>query len=510
MSNNNKYRLLILIVAYQAESTIEDVLSRIPVELKELLDVEILILDDSSPDETFAVSQKIVLQGNLPYKTKVLYNPVNQGYGGNQKIGYHYAIQEEFDFVALLHGDGQYAPECLMRLVMPLVEGAADAVFGSRMLVKGAARNGGMPLYKFVGNRILTSFQNWILRSDMTEYHSGYRIYSVKALSSIPFHLNTNDFHFDTEIIIQFIFSKLRILEIPIPTYYGDEICRVNGIKYAAQVALAVLQARAQSFGIFFKSKYNCVGLQPVNYQSKFGYKSPHSQAASCIPNGSRVLDLGCAGGYVGQFLRDKKNCFVVGVDLFPLDPKIKLDHFIHHDLNMGLPNINWDDFEYVLLLDVVEHLSEPEVFIKKLYGVLGEYPHVKIIASTGNIAFILNRLMLFFGQFNYGSRGILDMTHKRLFTFATFKRLFTQHGFVLKYSRGIPAPYPLAFGKNFFSSILLNLNEFLIMMARSLFSYQIFFILESLPSLQNLLSRSVEEAAMRKKVKSISSDLVT
>jgi SAM-dependent methyltransferase len=287
-------------------------------------------------------------------------------------------------------------------------------------------------------------------------------------------------------------------LEIPIPTYYGSEICRVNGIKYAGQVMLAVIRGRAQSMGIFFKSNYDCIDLKPNNYRSKFGFTSPHSQAVAFIPNGSRVLDLGCAGGYVGQFLKQKKDCFVAGVDVSPLNPEIKLDEFIEYDLNCGLPNINWKDFDYVLLLDVVEHLSEPEVFIKKLYGVLGEYPRIKIIASTGNIAFILIRLMLLLGQFNYGPRGILDMTHKRLFTFTTFKHLFTQQGFILKYSRGIPAPYPFAFGKNFFSRTLLGLNEASILLARSLFSYQIFFVFESLPSLQNLLSRSVEGASVR------------
>ncbi len=95
----------------------------------------------------------------------MLFNPVNQGYGGNQKIGYHYALERGFDFVALVHGDGQYAPEKLPELVRPLRDGEADAVFGSRMMERGAALRGGMPLYKFVGKQILTTFQNWMLRT---------------------------------------------------------------------------------------------------------------------------------------------------------------------------------------------------------------------------------------------------------------------------------------------------------------------------------------------------------
>jgi glycosyltransferase involved in cell wall biosynthesis len=124
----------------------------------------------------------------------VLYNPVNQGYGGNQKIGYHYAIENGFDFVALLHGDGQYAPEMLGALTEPLRQGEADAVFGSRMLVRGDALKGGMPLYKFLGNRILTSVQNRLLGTKLSEFHSGYRVYRVSAIKALPFDRNSNVF----------------------------------------------------------------------------------------------------------------------------------------------------------------------------------------------------------------------------------------------------------------------------------------------------------------------------
>ena len=176
------------------------------------------------------------------FKITVLRTPENQGYGGNQKLGYRYAIDNGFDFVALLHGDGQYAPERLPDLLAPLIAGEADAVFGSRMIDKRAARAGGMPLYKWLGNQILTSFQNRMLGTRLSEFHSGYRLYSTGALAQIPFEKNTNDFHFDTEIIIQFVLKKLRIVELPIPTYYGDEICHVNGLKYAWDVCLTMLR----------------------------------------------------------------------------------------------------------------------------------------------------------------------------------------------------------------------------------------------------------------------------
>ena len=181
----------------------------------------------------------------------MLFNPKNQGYGGNQKIGYHYAITHGFDFVALVHGDGQYAPEALPELLKPLRQGSAEAVFGSRMLNRGAARQGGMPLYKFLGNKILTGFQNRMLRTNLSEFHSGYRIYSIAALKKVPFDRNTNEFHFDTEIIIQLIKAGLRIRQLPIPTYYGDEIRHVNGLKYAWDVAKATSKSQAHELNIF-------------------------------------------------------------------------------------------------------------------------------------------------------------------------------------------------------------------------------------------------------------------
>lgn len=254
----SKPKLLIFIVAYQAEFTISKVLSRIPANLKDVYDPEVLIIDDASSDRTFEVSQKFIEGQSFPFKATVLFNPVNQGYGGNQKIGYHYAIQNHFSFVALIHGDGQYAPECLVELLEPLNAGNADAVFGSRMLGDGQALAGGMPLYKYVGNKILTWYENKMLGISLSEFHSGYRLYSIDALRKVPFYLNTNDFHFDTEIIVQFVFARLRIAELPIPTYYGDEICRVNGMKYAMDVVVAVTLARLQTLQLFYTPMFDC------------------------------------------------------------------------------------------------------------------------------------------------------------------------------------------------------------------------------------------------------------
>lgn len=501
LENSNvakKPKLLVFIVAYHAATTLANVLSRIPHSLVANYHIEVLVIDDSSKDETFEVGLKIAKEGNLPFEIHVLFNPVNQGYGGNQKIGYHYAIENGFDFVALIHGDGQYAPECLEELLHPLTSNAADAVFGSRMLTRGKALKGGMPLYKYIGNKILTWFENRMLKSQLSEFHSGYRLYSVKALKSVPFDLNTNDFHFDTEIIVQFIFAGLRIAELPIPTYYGDEICRVNGFKYAWDVVKAVVKARAQSMGLFYAPNFDCTPPSNDHYQLKLDYQSPHSEVLRHIAPSSNVLDLGCAGGYVGMLLEEKLGCKVTGIDCYPLGDGITINRFIHHNLNEGIPDINLDQFDYIIMLDVIEHLTSPEIFIQSLRKSLEYSPETTVIASTGNIGFIIPRLMLLLGQFNYGKRGILDMTHTRLFTFQSFRRLFTQNGFKEHHIAGIPGPYPLAVGHNFVGHFLLKANSIAIKISKGLFSYQIFIISKSLPSLAYLLSQSIKQSEIR------------
>ena len=219
-----KKKLLILIVVYNHEKFIEKVLNRIDEKLINKFDVEVLINDDSSTDNTFEIIKSYIDNNNKPFKYTILSNPVNQGYGGNQKIGFQYAIKNNFDYVALVHGDGQYAPEYLEKLVEPLVSENADYVWGSRMINKNGALKGGMPLYKFIGNKILTFYQNFLFSTNFSEFHSGYRVYSVNALKKIPFNLNENDHSFDNEIIAQFLIAKKKIKEIAIPTYYGDEI----------------------------------------------------------------------------------------------------------------------------------------------------------------------------------------------------------------------------------------------------------------------------------------------
>lgn len=224
-------RIGILVVAYNAESTLASVLDRIPDAIAARI-AEVIVLDDASADATHAVGLAYARPA-LAGKLTVRKNPVNLMYGGNQKLGYRIAMEHDLDIVVLLHGDGQYAPEVMADLLGPLERGEADLVMGSRMLVRGAARKGGMPLYKYIGNRILTTYQNLVAGTRLSEFHSGYRAYSVAALREVPLDRLTDSWHFDTQIILELRARGKRIVEVPIPTYYGDEICYVEGVPYA-------------------------------------------------------------------------------------------------------------------------------------------------------------------------------------------------------------------------------------------------------------------------------------
>ena len=490
-------RLLVFIVAYHAETTIEKVIRRIPASLADNFDVEVLVIDDSSDDATFVSG--LNARHAVPFKLTVLYNPVNQGYGGNQKIGYHYAIEHGFDYVALLHGDGQYAPELLPVLAALLHAKSAGAVFGSRMLNPRDALRGNMPLYKFVGNRILTAVQNRLLSTHLSEFHSGYRVYSVQALRRIPFDRNTNDFHFDTEIIIQLLFAGQPIVEHPIPTYYGDEISRVNGIKYAINVVRASLQASLQRFHLFYDRRFDCAPTEDGSrYPSKLDFDSTHSRVYQLVAPNSRVLDLGNGMGALGAALRKKKNCFVTGVDAVRGEMSSQLDRFIVADLNNGIPAVGDVPFDYVLALDVVEHLSSPEDFLDELRELTAAWPDVTIVLTTGNVGFFIVRLSLLLGRFEYGRRGILDLTHTRLFTFATFRRALRSAGFTIDHIEGVVPPLPFIFGSSRVGRILLAIGRALVRLRPTLFSFQLLVTAHPNPTLKTLLARA-EAAASEK-----------
>ncbi len=192
-----------------------------------------------------------------------------------------------------------------------------------------------------------------------------------------------------------------------------------------------------------------------------------------------------------------EKQCQVDGIDSFPL-MDAGMSAFYLHDLNAGLPALRYDEYDCVLMLDVIEHLAKPELYLEQLRSALSLRPSVEVFLSTANIGFLVTRFMLLIGQFNYGKRGILDLTHTRLFTFGSFERAVRQAGFDIIEKVGVPGPMPLALGDNALSSVLLKINQLLIHISRGMFSYQMFLRVRPQPSLELLLRTAQEQSKKR------------
>jgi glycosyltransferase involved in cell wall biosynthesis len=472
-------RIGILIVAYNALTTLTRVLKRISPEVWANVE-EIAVFDDASQDATYEVAVGLKALRNLS-KLHVLRHEKNKGYGGNQKAGYRYFMDRGFDIVVLLHGDGQYAPEILSHMYEPLVQGRAEAVFGSRMMkTYGGPLKGGMPLYKYVGNRILSTFENAALGMSLTEFHSGYRAYDLHALRQVDFSRMTDDFHFDTEIIIKLNHQRMRILEVPIPTYYGQEICYVNGMRYAKDVARAV-----------YRYKQSCRSARAFpefeEYFVNYGYKrskySSHWYAQRMVRKDARVLDLGGGNGYFAAELKREGRRTITGVDgIEAPEREDAFDEYLRYDLDGPLDGLRerlrGRRFDAILLLDVLEHLRDPAALLSACRDWM-ERGGVTVV-SVPNVAHLWIRLMLLCGRFDYSSRGILDRTHVRMFTRRSIRALAREAGFRIAGERATVVPLEFVTGLEpenrllrllaFFSAVLKRLRP-------TLFGYQ--FILE-------------------------------
>jgi 2-polyprenyl-3-methyl-5-hydroxy-6-metoxy-1,4-benzoquinol methylase len=224
----------VVLPAYKAAETIQVVVESMPVEAAD----RALLVDDASPDDT----SEVALRNGLD----VLRLPANRGYGANQKVSYVRAILDGADAVVMVHADNQYDPALIAQMVKPIEAGIADVVIGSRLL-EDEAIAGGMPRWKWVGNRFLTSIENLAFRRGYSEYHTGYRAFSTEFLRSIPFLRNSDGFVFDQEIFAQIVARRARVIELPIPTRYFREASTVSftaSVEYGLRTLLVLARYR--------------------------------------------------------------------------------------------------------------------------------------------------------------------------------------------------------------------------------------------------------------------------
>jgi len=208
-------KVVVVMPAYNAARTLLDTYSAIP---KDVVD-EVILVDDASHDETVAEAERL----GIP----VLVHPENRGYGANQKTCYTEALKRDADIVVMLHPDYQYDPSLIPQMIAPIRKGEADIVLGSRLMDNNATACG-MPFYKFLANRFLTTVENRVMGTHLSELHTGYRAYSRRFLLSIPYFRNSDDFDFDSQVIFQASALGFKIAEIPVPCRYMPEASSIN------------------------------------------------------------------------------------------------------------------------------------------------------------------------------------------------------------------------------------------------------------------------------------------
>jgi glycosyltransferase involved in cell wall biosynthesis len=237
----NGLKVIVVLPAYNAARTLRQTYEEID---RQLVD-EVILVDDASSDETLDVARQLGIHHVIPHE-------INKGYGGNQKTCYRKALERGADIIVMLHPDYQYTPSLIPAMVSLIANKVYPVVLGSRILGKGAMK-GGMPLYKYVFNRILTVIQNVLMNQKLSEYHTGYRAYHKDVLQSIPFEKNSDDFVFDNELLAQIFFKGFEIAEITCPTKYFKDASSINfrrSIQYGAGVLRVSLQYALQKAGL--------------------------------------------------------------------------------------------------------------------------------------------------------------------------------------------------------------------------------------------------------------------
>ncbi len=213
---NYKPKIIVVMPAYNAERTIEQTYRDIP---KGLVD-EVIVVDDASHDRTIAKAKSLGLT--------TVAHPENRGYGGNQKTCYATALKKGADIVVMIHPDYQYDATLTGEMIRPIEQGRYDIMLGSRIRTRDEALAGGMPGWKYLANRLLTALENIVLGLNLSEYHTGFRAFSARALEKLPLQRNSDDFIFDQEILVEAIARGMRIGEIPVPVRYFDEASSIN------------------------------------------------------------------------------------------------------------------------------------------------------------------------------------------------------------------------------------------------------------------------------------------
>lgn len=460
-------KIAIYIVAQDAVGSLTGVLDRIPERVRKRVD-DVFVCDAGSRDDTYLLGVGYKAVSGIDNLHVV--RTEGRGPGASNKEAIAYCRERGYDIVVLLHADGKYDPEAIESLIAPLLRDEADAVFGSRFLERSVAGTG-MPLYKYLGVRLLSALQNRVLRMHLSEHHCGYRAYSVGAVAELPYRLNSDQLHFDTELTIQMKLAGLRIVEVPVPVYTGDETRSIHGVVYALNVLRALGQYWLHVRGL---REYPKLAIA-----EKYAYKTTpegsHQKILALLEKDhQRVLDVGCGAGFLAEALAVRGNT-VVGVDARRAEGvEQRTARFLQVDLDREAIPLDGEPYSCVVLADVLEHLRSPEALLRQCRRLVDDGGI--LIISVPNVAHWSVRASLLFGRFRYTARGILDRSHLRFYTLATIRDELDRAGFVVDRIESTTVPLAELFPDGALGRMarsLAVLQRLAVALRRELFAYQ-------------------------------------
>lgn len=476
-------KFLLGVYLHNNEAIAKQLIERLNKAFSKLPSLDFCLIDDGSSDCTTQYIEEY-LPKKAGSRYRFIHNTNFYGYGGTQKLLFRFGISARYDACTMIPGNLiEEQLQSLLHLLKTYEKYPTDILVGVSDL----------RAYRSPLMALISRMQSTLAGQRILGWRSPFKVFKTKTIARTAYELNTNNAYFDTELILQILDLRGSIKEIADSQYRNQSNSAFTVFRDSLRALKATLKYRLQQFNLFYDFRYSPEQVHSFDgssfdkqelYTEKLNSNSPHSlvsKDAQLVAERSAVLDIGCATGYVANQLILHKRCRVTGIDMIP-ESALITSSLTYRRINLEQEQaalneiLEKQQFDVVLLLDIVEHLSMPELFLLNLNRHISHHPP-KFIVSTGNVAFIAIRLMLLLGFFNYGKRGILDITHKRLFSLRTFRNIMEQTGFIVIAQHFFPLPFQaLGFPKRL-AQFLERINMALIRASPSLFAYQILLV---------------------------------
>ncbi len=465
---------LFLFDAHDTRS-LRDTLEAIPQGLDEFIEEIVVMWDKPSEGTPPAAS---VLPDERKLRLGFHRSPHPSAFGATRKEAVEHALARGFDRVIFMRADDRHPPEYLPDLILATLEDPNSTILATRSLSLRKLQGIDYPIERRFILYLAKAFQSTVLALRWLDDQSSFRLYPTEALRCIPYQLNADDRGFDTQILIQLRALNAPVRELRVGRSTWKEFDKADKVAgHAIHACLAALDYRAHQ--LHFSRRHRYMVDQGIHYTLKQSPTGSHMQIIESIASGGRVLDLGCSQGLLARPLAER-GVRVTGVDAAP--PARLADElyaYFQRDLELPIELPEGRIFDYVIVADVIEHLRNRQQLLRTARHFLKK--DGRLIISTPNVAIWFYRLSLLVGRFEYGPRGVLDVTHVHLFTRATFRREIENAGFRILKQRVTALPFEVVFRSTGRSRLVCWIARAYHELARawpSMFAYQ--FILEA------------------------------